>query len=439
MNIRSALVRRKAIAVIIGMLFLALILFACVVSQAPQTPGTPTRGATATRPLALPTPTDTPTLSQTDVYVPLLMHTSKQTTTPTPRPTMKPTTTIIVEPTPLCAPALGPGYGINVKGLNYSDDSLEKAIALGFEWVKIYDHPPPERLPFKVLYRVNLPRPEEDWAEWGHYRYLDAKLYADRIDAYVIGNEPNLIKEWGRNPDPAAYAELLEIAYREIKSADPDALVISAGLATVGAGSDPRYVNDLAFLRAMYEHGAADHFDVLGVHPFGFAYPPETPPDGKVCRTTKTRPAHLDRGLGRRVKERWCWPVEGLCFRRVEQLRAIMLEYGDGQKPVWASEFGWIIRPPTCCRSRLDWPAYYWQVVSEQQQAQYIVCAFAYAQEHWPWMEAMFLWNLDYSRYYPGKDETCLNCESMGWYSILNPDGSPRLAYKWLAGQDRSP
>jgi hypothetical protein len=51
-------------------------------------------------------------------------------------------------------------------------------------------------------------------------------------------------------------------------------------------------------------------------------------------------------------------------------------------------------------------------------------------------MEAMFLWNLDYSRYSPGKDLACQNCESMGWYSILNPDGSPRLAYKWLAGLD---
>ena len=49
------------------------------------------------------------------------------------------------------------GYGLNLKGLNYDDDSLQKAIDLGWEWVKIYDHPPAERLPFKVLFRVNLP------------------------------------------------------------------------------------------------------------------------------------------------------------------------------------------------------------------------------------------------------------------------------------------
>jgi len=335
----------------------------------------------------------------------------------------------------LRAPGLGRGYGISIKGLKYDDDSLIKATALRPEWIKIYDYPPPERLPFRVLYRVNLPRPGEDWAEWGHYRYLDAELYRGRIDAYEIGNEPNLIEEWGGNPDPAAYARLLEIAYREIKSADPQALVVSAGLAVVGGEGDPRYVNDLAFLRGMYEHGAAKHFDVLGVHPYGFSYPPEIPPDGQVCA-----PVGLNLGQdlqkGNPALDQACVPIQGLCFRRIELWRQIMLDNGDKKKPMWATEFGWIVRPPACCSEQNDWLTRNWQTVSEERQARYIGRAYAYAQRHWPWMEAMFLWNLDYSRYSPGTDLACQNCESMGWYSILNPDGSPRLAYKWLAGLD---
>jgi len=325
--------------------------------------------------------------------------------------------------------------GINVKGLNYDDDSLDKAIRLGFEWIKIYDHPPPERLPFKVLYRVNLPRPGEDWAQWGHYRFLDAQLYADRIDAYEIGNEPNLIEEWGSNPDPAAYAELLRIAYREIKAADPDALVVSAGLAPVGGGGDAGHMDDLAFLRGMYEHGAAAHFDVLSVHPFGFAYSPEMPPDSEVCPPLRSPNGRGEVGGAPLVLDAGCQPVRGLCFRRAELARAIMEEYGDGDKPMWATEFGWIVRPPPCCRTQGDWPARLWQAVAEGRQARYTVRAFAYAEDHWPWMEVMFLWNLDYARYHLGGDETCAHCESMGWYSILNPDGSPRLAYKWLMGE----
>ena len=332
------------------------------------------------------------------------------------------------------------GYGLNVKGINYDDDSLQKAIDLGWEWIKIYDHPPAERLPFKVLFRVNLPRPDEDWEQWGHYRFLDAQLYADRIDAWEIGNEPNLIEEWGLPPDPAAYARLLEVAYQQIKAADPDAIVVSAGLAPVGApppssgGGDPNHVNDLDYLRAMYEHGAADYFDVLGLHTFGFGRPPEVAPDGELCPALPTGRATYVRRQGPQI-DRGCQPVEGLCFRRAEQVRAIMVEYGDGEKPAWATEFGWLIRPPPCCLTRSDWYAHHWQAVSEGQQARYLLRAYDYIEANWPWMEATFLWNLDWSRYQP-RNETCPNCETMGAYGILNPDGSPRTAYKWLMGQD---
>ena len=324
-------------------------------------------------------------------------------------------------------------YGINIKGLNYDDDSLEKGLALGFEWLKIYDHPPPERLPAKVLFRVNLPQPGEDWEEWGHYRRLDAELYADRIDAYEIGNEPNLIEEWGSPPDPAGYARLLEIAYREIKAADPDALIVSAGLAPVNGG-DGAHVDDLEYLRTMYANGAGAHFDVLGVHPFGFSYPPGMPVNGEVCATDRFRPVELDRQAGRRVQGQHCQPVNGLCFRRAELAREIMVANGDADKPVWATEFGWIIRPPSCCLSSEEWQSQAWYAVSEGQQARYILDAYAFADEHWPWIEVMVLWNLDYSRYPSVVDEVCPNCDAMGWYSILHPDGSPRLAYRWLLG-----
>ncbi len=331
--------------------------------------------------------------------------------------------------------AIRRGYGINVKGLNYGDDSLDKGITLGFEWIKIYDYPPPERLHFKVLFRVNLPRPDEDWAEWGSYRHLDAELYKGRIDAYEIGNEPNLIEEWGSSPDPAAYARLLEIAYREIKSADPDALIVSAGLAPVNGG-DADHVDDLDYLRGMYANGAADHFDVLGLHPFGFAYPPEKPVNGRVCDPNPSRPVDLDRQVGRRIVGRNCRSIEGLCLRRAELAREVMVDHGDETKPVWATEFGWIVQPPPCCLRRSDWPNHAWYAISEETQAMYILGAFDYAGEHWPWMEVMFLWNLDYSRYPEELDEDCPYCDSMGWYSILNPDGSPRLAYERLLGRE---
>ena len=392
-------------------LFASVTVSACSLARTPRP--SPVHTVEATRTITSDMTTPTPSAS-TAAHTPVPpTATPGQTSTPG-----------AAHPTPSPTPVLRRGYGINVKGVNYGDDSLDKAIALGFEWIKIYDHPPPERLPFKVLYRVNLPRPDEDWAEWGHYRFLDAQLYAGRIDAYEIGNEPNLIEEWGGPPDPAAYVELLKVAYREIKSADPNALVVSAGLAPVGRGAEPMYLNDLDFLREMYEHGAASYFDVLAVHPFGFAYPPEMPVDAQICT-----PGPLEDGP---VIGRGCWSIEGFCFRRAELARAIMVQYGDEDKPVWATEFGWIVRPPTCCLAKDDWSGRAWQAVPEWQQGRYILRAFAYAERHWPWMESMFLWNLDYARYPEDLDEVCPYCDSMGWYGILNFDGSPRAAYEWL-------
>ena len=60
-----------------------------------------------------------------------------------------------------------------------------------------------------------------------------ATRYQGRIRAYEVWNEPNLAREWGdRLPDPTQYADLMKRCYTSIKAADPNAMVISAGLFT---------------------------------------------------------------------------------------------------------------------------------------------------------------------------------------------------------------
>ena len=62
--------------------------------------------------------------------------------------------------------------------------------------------------------------------------------------------------------------------------------------------------------------------------------------------------------------------------------------------------------------------------VSEEQQAQYLNEAFTKVQRDWPFVEAIFLFNLDFSTvpWYTAS-------EPMRWYAILNPDRTPRPAY----------
>ena len=77
--------------------------------------------------------------------------------------------------------------------------------------------------------------PPGDLADFGDFCGAVAARYRGRIGAYQVWNEPNLSREWGnRPPDPVAYTELLRVCYTAIKAADPDAIVVSAGLAPTG-------------------------------------------------------------------------------------------------------------------------------------------------------------------------------------------------------------
>ncbi|NLG51126.1 MAG: cellulase family glycosylhydrolase [Chloroflexi bacterium] len=193
--------------------------------------------------------------------------------------------------------------------------------------------------------------------------------YKGRIRAYEVWNEPNLAREWGgKVPDPGSYVEMLRVAYKAIKAADPNAMVISAGLSPTGTWSDEAKPDDW-YLESMYVAmgGPSDgYFDVLGAHAPGFKSHPERDPADV---------ASVPEDGGNRA----------FCFRRVEDLRAIMVKYGDEAKQVAVLEFGWTSDP------RPDSP-YNWHAVSEEVKADYFVRAYQYAKEHWsPWIGLMSL------------------------------------------------
>ncbi len=313
------------------------------------------------------------------------------------------------------------GYGINVYDLEYTRNP-DKVSEIQFNWIKLAENLPHltaecPGLHHKLIFRIPFPEPGENWEEWGQYWGSVAATYRDCIDAYEIGNEPNLAWEWGLgNPDPVAAVEVLRLAYHNIKANDPQAIVISPAMSPTG--SVPPEVQDVwddrRFLRAMYQAGAKPYFDVLGAHPFGFKYPPETDPDSIYYDPYEPEyPYNPD-------------PVDGLCFRRAEQLRAIMAEFDDTKKQVWATEVGWILDPPGYCYSLYDWRYRWWQRVDARTQGDYLRRAFEYAAEHWPWMGPMLVFNLDYSRINLHPDQ---ECDPMGWHSIVDPHGTGRPAF----------
>jgi hypothetical protein len=230
-----------------------------------------------------------------------------------------------------------------------------------------------------------LNAPPDVLADYQRFVERVAWRYRGRIQAYIIWNEPNLALEWaGRAPDPAAYVALLKAGYHGVKAGDPQALVVAAGLAPTN-GHGALALDERAFLRAMYQAGAAAYFDVLGAHPYGFDLPPEAP-------------VSLN---------------EGLVFGRLAELRAIMLDYEDGGKPVWITEMGWTVQAPP------DQPDI---AVSPDQQATYLVAAVERVRREWPWVELVTVWNL--SRPAPE--------DPFGGYSLIDAEGKPRPAYEVL-------
>ncbi len=81
--------------------------------------------------------------------------------------------------------------------------------------------------------------PPDNMQDLNDFLSAMATRYKGRIRAYEIWNEPNLAREWGgKLPDPGQYAKMLKGAYSAIKTVDPDAMVMSAGLSPTGTWNE---------------------------------------------------------------------------------------------------------------------------------------------------------------------------------------------------------
>jgi hypothetical protein len=228
--------------------------------------------------------------------------------------------------------------------------------------------------------------PPENLQDFADFCRVVAERYKGKIRAYQVWNEPNLAREWGdQPPNPTRYTEMLKRCYIAIKTADPQALVVSAGMAPTGTSSAEVMPDDV-FIEKMYQAGAAPYFDLLGVHASGFKEPPETSPDEAAKKYNGNR---------------------FFCFRHVEDIRKIMERHGDKDKQIALLEFGWTVDTVN--------PAYSWHAVTEEQQADYLVRAYQYAKKNWsPWIGPMMALSMA-NPFYTPEDEQY-------WWAITYPD-----------------
>ena len=335
---------------------------------------------TAATTTTAPTPTTTATTSTTTTATtstttaPRTTTTSATTTTTAPTTT---TTTTASTTTTTAAPASAVSrYGVAAGGNMHNLGDVELAremddyAAAGSRWVRIdinwsliqrggptsYDWASFDRVVRAarsrnlnvlagILYTPAWARPgtadsaypPADLATYAAFARAAVQHYAPMgVRHWEIWNEPN-IHFWKPVPEPERYAQMLRLSYAAIKQADPQAFVISAGLAPYGAygQASGNFMNPLTFLERMYAAGAAGSFDALGWHPYNFT------------------------GIFFHPASAWSQVAE-----TSPSARSMMVANGDGAKQIWGTEFG----APTGTSS---------EAVTEAAQAQLVANGYA--------------------------------------------------------------
>ncbi|MBO9324937.1 MAG: cellulase family glycosylhydrolase [Roseiflexus sp.] len=434
--------RFTIIAILISSLLVACVATPAFVTAPPPDVAMPTAAVHAPTLASLQvTPAGMPAFSQANV---------------TPSPTLQPVPTALPTPIPPTMQPLGPGgmpHPLRVRRLQFGVHAhlfwtdratpLRLARDAGFGWIRQQIHWKDQEGPpgfyawgaeldaliadvnaYGLKLMISIVRSPhfygrsgsdglpENPETLGNFVAALTQRYKGRIHAIQIWNEQNLAYENGgyvSTEDAQHYVEILKVAYTRIKAIDPTIIVVSGAPASTAVDSPGIAISDIRYYSAMfsYENGIIRNYvDALGVHPGGSANPPETfwPEAPSPAQGWTDHPTFY--------------------FRNVERIRRLMEEYGLADLPVWITEFGWATRNNT--------PGFeFGNQVSYEQQAQYIVRAMEWTAERYPWVDAMFLWNLNFA---PLRARNGEPWHEQASFSIINADYSPRPAY-WAIQQ----
>jgi len=229
------------------------------------------------------------------------------------------------------------------------------------------------------------------------------------LKAIEVWNEPNLAFEWGnRQPNAAAYVDLLRESHSAVKAACPSMRIVSAGLAPTGANL-PAAIDDLDYLTQLLDAGLLDVTDAIGAHPSGYNVPPSVTWEDACAAIDADGPATF-RGPCESPNRSWS-------FRSTLEAYHQLLVERSADTPIWVTEFGW------AAGGAIESGYEYANDNDFTEQAQWSAEAFQMMNE-WEWVTGAFLWNLNFGYAAP---ET----ERAQW-SILTQDWQPNPTYNSL-------
>jgi hypothetical protein len=181
------------------------------------------------------------------------------------------------------------------------------------------------------------------------------------VHAFQLWNEPNHPRFWPSGPSASDYLPLLRAGYQAAKRADPGATVLLGGLSK----------SDFYYLEDLYRLGGGAYFDAVAVQPYTFGVDPTAAWYGVHAWEDPRR-------------------VSINAFPAIREIRSSMVAFGDADKDVWLTEFGY-------STTRQDGG------VSAARQAAFLRKAYRYV-ERLPWVKALFWYAARNSPFYEDAD-----------------------------------
>lgn len=190
-------------------------------------------------------------------------------------------------------------------------------------------------------------QPPSDPGLLGDFMQTLTARYGDDIPFVQVWDSPNLASEWGGRPATGEEFEpYLAAAFYGAREGNPEIRIITPELA---ADPDvPEGLTDLEFLESLYEAGAENVFDIVGIRLDGG----EASPDDRLVSPDRQ---NISRSI---------------------LYRELMVQQGDIETPIWATTYGWAAGDE----------------VSRDEQAEYVVRGLHRAWSEWPWMGLMINW-----------------------------------------------
>lgn len=232
--------------------------------------------------------------------------------------------------------------------------------------------------------------------------------YRDRVHTWEIWNEPNVVGYWKTvnsnnhiRVDPEAYARTATAAASEIRRYDPNAFIITGGLAPMFEPRASRGMRQSDYLAQLLPNLDADLFSAVGIHPYSWPKSPMLAADYNAFYTVDNGDSDFN-------------------------LRSIMQQHGWGDKQIWATEFGSSTQGDLMAgldtllgRSRPDH-------VSEEMQAEILQQGMA------AWSTKRFAGPMFV---HADSDQWLMDHKNEGGFGLRRSDGSKKPAYDIFRNQ----